>query len=197
MPIDETNRRIFIHIPKTGGTTIENVLNIGDSQPFWGYCNIQKYSKQHYTTYDIKKLYPQYSDYMYFTVVRNPYDRLVSVYNQKNQKTSDPWLVSFIGDSTYHEFLKNVKICVENKDYIGGSKIHFRPMCDFVDSSVQIFYYENLNSDLKRLDVDIPNQTHKNYASFYKNKEAIQLIQEIYSNDLKYFKYIFPYMDSK
>ena len=71
--IDHKNRFIFIHIPRTGGSSIERALGHRD---WW---SIHPPSK-HLTTHIAKKIYAKYwKDYFKFTFVRNPWDRMVSL----------------------------------------------------------------------------------------------------------------------
>ena len=70
--ISHKHKCIFIHISRTGGSTIERLLQ-GEDQ--W---NRDPYSK-HITTARAKKLYSEWwDDYFKFTFVRNPYDRVLS-----------------------------------------------------------------------------------------------------------------------
>ena len=92
---------IFIHIPKNGGSSIEiafsaqhskwDDLVLGGSslgqvleQPFQKKFNIGKHS----TLTNIAQLYnwDKLRSYYIFTLVRNPYDRIVSLWNYLSQK---------------------------------------------------------------------------------------------------------------
>lgn len=77
-------KRIFIHIPKTGGTSITtryiqkyNIRQkLGTSNhPFIIHSKTR--SEWHFT-YD--RAFMQFPDYDYFTVIRNPLDRWISMY---------------------------------------------------------------------------------------------------------------------
>jgi hypothetical protein len=67
---------IFIHIPRTGGSSIEQWLQGKDQ---W---NINKETK-HLTSLQAKHIYKDYWDEYYkFSIVRNPYNRVVSTLQQ-------------------------------------------------------------------------------------------------------------------
>lgn len=64
---------IFIHIPRTGGSSIEKML-VGRN--WWG---VDKRTK-HLTASQAKSIYrPFWDDYFKFSFVRNPYDRAASL----------------------------------------------------------------------------------------------------------------------
>ena len=82
---------IFIHIPRTGGSTIENFLwkyegqNIRSEKNLWmGFTS--KYSNQfqtgglqHLTAEYVREVYPKEMDAFFkFSFVRNPFSRIVS-----------------------------------------------------------------------------------------------------------------------
>ena len=71
--ISHKHKCIFIHIQRTGGTSIERWLQ-GEDQ--WNL----KHNYKHITTsYAKERAYPEYyDDYFKFTFVRNPYERVLS-----------------------------------------------------------------------------------------------------------------------
>lgn len=73
--ISHAYKCIFIHIPKNGGTSIKQVLDL----PGGGHRTWQFYAKNHLY------LWQQYTS---FAVVRNPWDRLVSAYQHARMKES-------------------------------------------------------------------------------------------------------------
>lgn len=86
--IVKADKFIFIHIPKTSGTSINIRLiakyNINASiqnsnHPFIIYDDNMKVKKtEWHFTYD--QAYMQFPDYKYYTVIRHPVDRWVSIY---------------------------------------------------------------------------------------------------------------------
>ena len=69
--INDNLKLIFVHIPKTGGTSIKKSLGITNRS--LGY---------HKRANDIKKEIPdKWKNYFKFSVVRNPYDRVYSIYS--------------------------------------------------------------------------------------------------------------------
>ena len=71
----------FIHIPKTAGTSVEQFIKDNGKNEI-NYLGVQNNrSMHHYTALELKKLEPHIFDIYYkFSIVRNPYDRLLSEY---------------------------------------------------------------------------------------------------------------------
>ena len=62
---------IYVHIPKTGGTTIEKVLGSDSSGKLRGHISLK----------DVKKRLDDYDECISFVTVRNPWDLYVSNYH--------------------------------------------------------------------------------------------------------------------
>ena len=89
MPISHSAKIIFVHIPKTGGGTIERTLGIfgednnGNLNPNHSilYGRYKNKYLQHLTISEIKELkQKEYNSYRKISFVRNPYDKMVSEY---------------------------------------------------------------------------------------------------------------------
>src|SRR5262249_5469512 len=75
MLISQNPRFLFVHIQKTGGTSLEKVLCAACPQ-------VQQLGCRHdHASSACKILGPDYHDYFKFAFVRNPWDRLVSWYS--------------------------------------------------------------------------------------------------------------------
>ncbi len=94
MPISHNLKIIFIHIPKTGGGTIEKSLGIfGEDNNGSHKLNYDiLYGKddnkflQHLTLAEIKKIKDkEINDYKKISFVRNPFDKIVSEYHWRIQ----------------------------------------------------------------------------------------------------------------
>jgi hypothetical protein len=72
MRVSDSKRLLFVHIPKTGGATIEKVLdqNLDDVR--------FEQRRRHDTLRQILEREPMLSDYWIFGFVRNPWSRMVS-----------------------------------------------------------------------------------------------------------------------
>jgi hypothetical protein len=196
---------LFIHVPKTGGTSVEkyfskkfeielNKDSLYTTLPKDFFDNI---SFQH-QTYNIirnnKKTFRiDYENLKVYSIVRNPYTRIMSDLFFKN---------------IIKEHFNKDKVYTTIKDYISDSKNvkhdnHRIPQYLFlVDENneliknINIMKTENLNEDMNFIgfsDFHIYEQVtsvirSKNYYS-YLNMDSIKLINEYYDKDFEYFGY--------
>ncbi|NNK87267.1 MAG: sulfotransferase family 2 domain-containing protein [Flavobacteriaceae bacterium] len=141
------SRNIFIHIPKTGGTTINCVMNKTDWQtkPDFNYRHILYESKRSNSKDIFNPMnYDKYADYDIFMLLRDPIDRLISEYY-------------FIRDR--HEFLslikpipKSLKAYVSNRQtsnymigFLLGKRMFDTDLVDRDDLELVINSIERLN----------------------------------------------------
>lgn len=177
---------VFIHINKTGGTSIGNALG---------------FNKSHLTVREIidfigKKRFE--SSYK-ISAVRNPWDKVLSHYkyriktNQTNMGENTP---------SFSEWVK--KTYGKNKDpfYYDKPKM-FQPQVDWLkdyDNKIDIdviMKFENLNKEFEKLseylnlNVSLPhlNATQKvNYREFY-DDDSISIVSEWFAEDINMFSY--------
>jgi hypothetical protein len=131
---------LFIHIPKTGGTTVETWLRSVSDLNFHsvGIPVPSKCTPQHYRLRDIRQLFHKgYFDYT-FAIVRNPYDRIASEYRmQATLKQSE----FFRKGPTFSLWLEqNLSAQKNNAFHLDN---HLRPQWEFVGSGVKIFKMED------------------------------------------------------
>jgi hypothetical protein len=75
--ISHSHKFIYIHIPKCAGTSIEHALYKFASESKGSAFAIKEKAWRNKELFDLLERHP---DYFSFTVVRNPYSRIVSVY---------------------------------------------------------------------------------------------------------------------
>ena len=187
---------IFIHIPKTAGTSIEQFLkdNGKNSIDYHGVRDGR--SMHHYTAIDFKRELPwHFNDYYKFSIVRNPYDRLLSEYYW----TPIPH-VGYKSGKTKAEFLNYVSHIVKNNLFFQNIyNDHFIPQFMFVyDKKLlvdHIFKFENMNLIVdflkKKLEIenDLPILNKSKIKKEYWNNKQKERIYRIYKNDFILFNY--------
>jgi hypothetical protein len=207
----ETQRPIlFYRIPKNASTSIYNHI---------GYSNI---IKQHY-----KKIFDNADQEVYynwfcpshstpeelcetieelmgncirFCVIRNPWDRMVSSFNQ-NRKDQSWKSTGHKPNMNFKEFCSLIHKNKDNKKFLGS-----RPQIEWVCGKYpphEILRFENLKSDfaamvekykLKGFSKELPHENktdHPHFSECY-DSESKEMIEDVFSQDIKKFNYSFP-----
>ena len=196
MPIFDDNI-LFLHIPRTGGSIIENKLKETYTMKFFG-PDTSGLSLQHYTANELIKKNVDIDKMFSFTFVRNPFDKILSTYLF--------WSIDHT--KSFDDYIDMVKNVVENKLYYKIPAINnnglpqFKPQvellenlkCDFVGK------FENYENDIKILSKMHPKLTclseinikkrEVDYKQHYSERNR-NIIEELYKNDLIKFKYTF------
>ena len=217
MPFFPDLNVLFIHIPKTGGTSIEKMLNKRSRMEMWNPKRNRKLlyplnqsSPQHFTLksiYDNQKVLNLNLDNFtyFFTIVRNPYDRVIS----------DLFFYKLIRKDDNDEIVNNVLkqyLSETHSKYDNHSKPQYQFICDdkeHIYTNVTILRTETLSSDIKKtqfFDVETMKLTklksNKNVKeksnlndlfsikySDYLNHSSIELINQYYKKDFELFNY--------
>lgn len=194
-PYKDFNTRyqaIFIHIPKTAGSSVSKTLgNDGSKHQMLKY----------YEAYDPKR----FRSYYKFTFTRNPYDRLVSAYHYVLQIENDfdqVWATTYLnGVDSFSDFVHRLKNPVYRNQVF--KHLVFKPQHQFVqDLNGQIAIdfvgrFENLEEDFKiiceRLKIAntllFSNRSkHDPYHNYY-TPELAALVYSYYKEDFIKFGY--------
>lgn len=199
MPFCKQYNLCFIHIPKTAGTTIERALNIDIN--YENLLYLDKYENydvcpQHFYINEIQQI-NNLSTYDIFTVVRNPFDRLVSEYHHYNKN----WWAR-----KYHNlpFKRFVEIClsIPEKERRYAFDGHLELQTNYIaDSSlnINIFKYENIQEAFDWINLKVNQKlcfTHERkscrnpYRDYYTNYTK-DIVKKFYQKDLEKFNYTF------
>jgi hypothetical protein len=196
MPLFESDgtRVLFVHIPKTGGTTIEKFLSAQATMTF--YSRIQptdvRVCPQHMVIRDLGILLGGDGWDRAFSIVRNPYDRIESEFCFRTD----------IGDRRYGQqidfstwLLRSLRKAEKKPSFWDN---HFRPQTDFVDSGVTLFRYDNgLEAvigevsgwlKLNRLN-SLENMNVSTRRSLTWSADALNFFNDFYSDDFKQLGY--------
>jgi hypothetical protein len=195
---------LFIHIPKTGGTSIEIFFNCYRNKDcVFGWDRRYKIWRQHATCEEyIKNKYVEpeiFESYFKFAFVRNPWDRVLSEYRwRKISKRYDLSLKQFV---ISYDQIKEKKY--RNKV---GLLTHMLPQYKFIYDTKETLHadfigkFENLQEDFnkvceklgieKRILPHSKKTKHKNYEEYYDN-ETREIVEEKYRKDIELFGYEF------
>jgi len=217
MPVISDRNKLFIHIAKNMGSSIEKYFHIADEfqlfslKPigftqlkfdFRGFSrdevdSINYVTPQHLTAYQLKRLVPSiWNKYTSFAIVRNPYERMVSEYNyiQKHDVTK----CKDFKNLSFREFiLKTFALPPFVRHVIFDS--HFSTQKSFVVDSTgeiivnDILRFEDIESIKNYLGiVDIPHELFytKNSHMDYYDDELKELVYNFFKEDFDLFNYI-------
>lgn len=202
--ISESRKFCFIHIPRTGGTTINKLLSkeVDD---------LKEITNNTYSTIgDAYKLSPELisDDYYKFSYVRNPYDLLVSLFSSINFNINHPDY-KIIRKLSFPEFIEWLNDVGMKREDDGNTPI-YRKQSDylFINNKLSVDYvyrYEeicddmstsNINSLFLKLGYDMPNNIpvlNKSERSFdwsyLYNDRAYRLVNRLFLDDFVNFKY--------
>ena len=136
-------RAVFVHLPKTAGSTIEYILGVG------GSC--------HATASALEACKPEmYRSALTFTVIRNPLDRVISMYDYAraggNGKEGDAAKYAWVKNSTtFEEFVNGL----DPFDYSYSPMAHYLYDDMYNNSSAigvkEVLCFDNLTAGWNRL----------------------------------------------
>ena len=204
---------LFLHIPRTAGTSISTILPDGYTTSVEikdlfskGTKDKNGNSLHHALLYD----YPAKIDDLFtFTFVRNPWDRVVSVFEHQ-VNNCNTWFAGHNKHNKFGNFLSVVKHFWEQDKldfYLDG---HLRRQSDYThegEKQIVDFYgrYETLSEDIDKLSSvcdmslklsDMPTLNFqrnrpRNYRSYYYNEALKVFVRELYRKEIELYGYEF------
>ena len=191
MIISHELKFIFIHVHRTGGTTLKNILltqlkGKAQSNSQHGNARTAEYS-----------LIEKHKDYFVFGFARNPWQRMLSWYSLINKHN-----MRDIADKKkdFEYFLQNDLAFGPLENSFHYNQLDYFTSADNQLVTSKIYRYEHFEEELKELftllalpAIDIPvinNTDKKNYKEYYSEK-SIDLINEKCKKDIDYFGYKF------
>lgn len=199
----------FIHIPKTAGSSFEQ----------WCYDNIE-YDRQqkHCTLSDAKKIWTNLGTT--FTFVRNPFDRMVSMFHfigqraveriemrkqglrtKKSTNQKDDLLIANYYNLGFENWLEEHSQNIYNPFDLGIWLYERKtPMIHWTNNEIDIVIkVENFATQFKLIEnllgtnISLPhlNKTKRNEYKIYYNKNTKEIIEKLFKDDLETFGYEF------
>ena len=208
--ISHEHKCIFIHIPRTGGSSIEKFFTNkscfnqnGSPEELDLYFGYSGPEIKHIIASTAKKLYADYwDDYFKFSFVRNPWDRMVSMakYPEFYGCTIN---TEFINISEYLKKFPNIEIDERSlsANYVGKS-LSNAVYLNLLDEPLDfVGTFENLKQDIEFICdkikltpfIEFPHKNksnHKHYTEYY-DDETREIVAEKYARDIEYFGYEF------
>jgi hypothetical protein len=176
--VSHENKFIFIHIPRTGGTSIE----FGIGKDMWK----EKPEEKHMSASQTKEKCGDevWEEYFKFSFVRDPWERVVSL-----------WKTRYYGlFGNLYDFLLYYK----PKSFEAASG--FYNCVDVLDEKIDfIGRFENLQEDVKHvsdkigISIQLPHKekTKKKHYSNYYDARTKSVVDHLYKRDIDHFGYSF------
>ncbi len=199
MPLCLKNKLNFLHIPRTAGTSVEKALNIQQYECLYAQIKYEQLPvcPQHMFLSEIVNKCEFVKNYTTFTIVRNPFDRFVSVFLSYADMR---WTKDYQG-LDFEEFVHVATHLPDRKRRIVFNG-HLEPQHFYLDYNlpIHIFKFENLEpleewlsekvSNPIKLSYQLKNRSRTHYSDYYSSK-TLKIITEFYKKDLELFNYKF------
>jgi len=206
---------VYIHIPKTAGVSLVHSMLTSilgyETAGEIGYlpnnlkCQFELRGKQkhklarYFVPEDISR--GLWNSYYKFTVVRNPWDRVVSEFHWRHSLSHRK------PSSDFKEFILYCKKRIDDKTNKANDIYwtHAQTQKSFItdhDNNIildDIFRFENITEDVNTIGVKLGitmklhlynTSKHTNYKDYY-NTETKQMIESLYKEDIEEFSYEF------
>jgi hypothetical protein len=190
--ISDSHRFIFVHINKTGGTSIEKI--------FEPYADQRDVPYKHAAAAFYQQTFPgRFRRYFKFAFVRNPWDWLVSRYHWSRDHQR-------LFDYSFREFLLRLKNRIRlsaTADWLEEQAL--LPQIDrlTIGGAIAVDFvgrFENLQSDFDKICSNLRIESrplpqvfkteHAPYVECYDN-ETRKIVEELYATDIETFGYRF------
>jgi len=204
--ISKKHRCIFVHIPKTGGTTIESLIWSNEEKTeenLWmGF--VDKYSNKYQTGglqhLLAKQIFCEVGKEIFlnsykFSMVRNPFDRIVSQFESMKQRRD---LRDFIGMNASDSFDRYLDL-IKNKKHV-----QWEPQWKFLYDDEghkivdKVMRFENfkleVSSLLKSFNIkidEIPwlNRSGRKKTEYYYCDSSYEKVRNMYKRDFELLEY--------
>ena len=204
--ISRKHNSIFVHIPKTGGASVEQMIWSSEEKTvdnLWmGFIkpNYNKYQTGGLQHLLASQILTEVGEHLFlssykFSMVRNPFDKIVSQYAYMNKRKN---LREFIGMKEGDSFERYLDLISKKKhvQWEHQYKFIFDENGEILVDSVMRFekFNEEVSALLERLNISFDQIAHRNKGNrnkteSYFSKETYERVADMYAKDFRLFKY--------
>lgn len=219
MRISHKYKFVFISVPRSASTTCRKILDkysdiksthitkIDESFPFY----------HHITAKEVKKIFEEkgweWDEYRKFCLVRNPFDRIVSLYFLTKRITTGGDIERTFMFNLSNYIKSTFKPKLKFKDFVlrlNEKNRLYAPITEYINDNNgniivnDIILYENMNVDLPNylseiginidnngIDLNNESKARQNYQNYFDSEELIEKVAAMYDYEIKKFNYQF------
>lgn len=199
-------KTIFIHIPKTGGSSIEQIIwpmekGRSEAELWMGFKDAyhneyQTGGLQHLLAEQVRHVLGDqvFYDYFKFSIVRNPWDKALSQYNYMAKR---PDLMGFIGmndKDCFKRYLERIQL-KEHVQWMPQHRFIMSESGDFLVDYIGRFeaFSCAVQAVTRRIGLPCSDIPHLNAGDAsgirFLDKESCEFIAELYKEDISIFGY--------
>ena len=191
--ISHKYRFIFVHAGRTGGSTFERLAEMGVT---WDkrtqHLGNTDFPEKHASIQYYQDRYPrEFAEYFKFTLVRNPFDRVVSAWIWRTRVVKD------VGPCSLKDFIRARR---PSSSYASKFALRGASLRESIARLDYIGRFEDLPAPYEYLcrKLGIPSQSipHTNrtpiekYWEYY-DAESVEMVRKLYPEDIEVFDYDF------
>lgn len=187
------NKCIFIHIPRNAGTSILSMLGDTGGRSHRSFMDYQMSNSE------------RFKNYFKFAIVRNPYDRIVSVYEYlknggnkshdlyfseiiEKENGSFDWFVNeFIDEYRIHEVLLLKPQYLFLYDYKNELQVDYIARFECLEKDIP-YICQQINMPHKKMP-KLNQSTNHSWEKYYEYNRTIETVGRLYKKDFEFFGY--------
>jgi hypothetical protein len=187
--ISQSKKFIFLHIPKTAGSSLRNALAEHtdlDTYRLESYPTVLGGQGHMQQSYLLKSgLWSDFQGYYEFTVVREPLSRLLGIYNYNFNRRNTWSTITPSKHGSFARFAQHVKMTYQHRPY---DNLFYHSQLEWLEQPltdrVHVYKFEDLIKDItplsQSLGLDI-NLPHDNI-----NENKLVTMSDLSSQEIKY-----------